>query len=335
MSFKAEQSKSVALDFNAWRIRLNELGGAREACFFVISFDAQKAYVWAHDEIPGHVYFSLPNGSRMPAYRDKKSDIRFVANYPSWDEYRKVFDQVQHELRLGNSYLLNLCFPTKLDTNLSLCDFMIHAKAPYKLMLEAEFCSFSPESFVCTRRNQLYSYPMKGTISAEQPDAEALLLNSEKELREHATIVDLLRNDLSRICSDVSVPRYRYVEQLQTARGIILQTSSEIRGELSPSWRSQLGNMLAALLPAGSITGAPKRRTLEIIEEVEPYARDFYTGVFGYFDGESLESAVSIRFIEDCKEGLVYKSGGGITSMSDAHEEYEELKQKVYVPFTS
>lgn len=335
MSFKGDSTRAESLDFNAWRARLNELGGLRRACFFVISFDAQKAHVWAHDEIPEHVYFSLPNGSRMPAYREKKSDIRFVAQFPSWDEYRKAFEQVQYELQLGNSYLLNLCFPTKLATNLDLRDFMLHAKAPYKLMLEGEFCSFSPESFVCTRRNQLYTYPMKGTISAELPDAEALLLHSEKELREHATIVDLLRNDLSRICSDVSVARYRYLEALETARGIILQSSSEICGELAPSWRAQLGDMLAALLPAGSISGAPKRRTLEIIEAVEPYARDFYTGIFGYFDGESLESAVSIRFVEVCADGLVYKSGGGITSQSDARDEYEELKQKVYVPFTS
>jgi len=335
MSSKRYHTRRIALDLIDWRARLNELGRSRRACLFVISFDAQKAYVWPQDEIPDYVYYSLSNGCRMPAYQAIKKNICFVAQHSSWSEYRKAFEQVQRELQLGNSYLINLCFPTKLDTNLTLRDFMIHAKAPFKLLLEGEFCSFSPEPFICTRRNYLYTYPMKGTISAEIANAEHILLHSEKELREHATIVDLLRNDLSRICSDVSVTRYRYIEELETARGNILQSSSEIRGELAPSWPDHLGDILAALLPAGSISGAPKRRSLEIIEEVEPYARGFYSGVFGFFDGESLESAVTIRFVEAQADGLVYKSGGGITSQSNVHDEYEELKEKVYVPFTS
>lgn len=86
------------------------------------------------------------------------------------------------------------------------------------------------------------------------------------------------------------------------------------------------------MLPAGSVTGAPKRETIKIIEEVEQYDRGWYTGVFGIFDGKQLDSAVMIRFIERDSEGLIYKSGGGITFMSDPAKEYEELIAKVYVP---
>ena len=87
------------------------------------------------------------------------------------------------------------------------------------------------------------------------------------------------------------------------------------------------------LLPAGSITGAPKKKTMEIIAEAETYERGFYTGVMGYFDGNSLDSAVMIRFLEQQADGsLIFKSGGGITSQSDLTSEYNEMKQKVYVP---
>ena len=92
--------------------------------------------------------------------------------------------------------------------------------------------------------------------------------------------------------------------------------------------------MLLAMLPAGSVSGAPKRKTLEIIREAEGYHRGFYTGVMGLFDGKNIDSGVMIRFVEQTPQGLVYKSGGGITSQSNCEEEYNELIDKIYVPFT-
>ena len=85
-------------------------------------------------------------------------------------------------------------------------------------------------------------------------------------------------------------------------------------------------------MPAGSISGAPKEKTVQIIQQAENQPRGYYTGVFGIFDGESLQSAVAIRFIEQTDNGLVFRSGGGITVQSDVQEEYRELIQKVYVP---
>lgn len=108
--------------------------------------------------------------------------------------------------------------------------------------------------------------------------------------------------------------------------------SSEIRGRLPEDYRSRLGELFFCMLPAGSITGAPKKKTVEIIREAETYHRGFYTGVMGYFDGDNLDSAVLIRFLEQTEQGMVYKSGGGITFKSDVRSEYEEMKQKVYVP---
>ena len=122
------------------------------------------------------------------------------------------------------------------------------------------------------------------------------------------------------------------MEEIRTELGAILQTSSEICGELTENWQAQIGTILAKLLPAGSISGAPKEKTVQIIQQAENQPRGYYTGVFGIFDGESLQSAVAIRFIEQTDNGLVFRSGGGITVQSDVQEEYRELIQKVYVP---
>jgi para-aminobenzoate synthetase component 1 len=86
-------------------------------------------------------------------------------------------------------------------------------------------------------------------------------------------------------------------------------------------------------LPAGSISGAPKPKTLEIIKKIEDYERGFYTGICGYFDGNALDTGVMIRFIEQEGDQLFFKSGGGITSFSDAKTEYQEMIDKIYLPF--
>jgi para-aminobenzoate synthetase component 1 len=144
--------------------------------------------------------------------------------------------------------------------------------------------------------------------------------------------VDLIRNDLSLVAENVEVKRYRYIDKLKTNKHDLLQVSSEISGRLTQNYLERLGDILFSLLPAGSISGAPKPKTLEIIENAEGYERGFYTGICGWFDGENLDSAVMIRFIEQKGDKLFFKSGGGITAQSDLQKEYEELIQKVYVP---
>ena len=219
------------------------------------------------------------------------------------------------------------------------------------------FVCFSPETFVKIKGGRIYSYPMKGTLDASLPNAEKLLMEDRKEAAEHATIVDLIRNDLSRVAEDVRVDKYRYVDVLHTNKGDILQTSSEISGRLPEDYPHHLGEILDAQLPAGSITGAPKDKTMQIIHEAEGYDRGFYTGIMGIYDQGELNSAVMIRFIEEetspvdfeadgeknfkANEGkkpkesrkLYFKAGGGITSKSDCRREYEEVIQKIYLPF--
>ena len=209
------------------------------------------------------------------------------------------------------------------------------------------FVCFSPETFVRIKGGRIYSYPMKGTLDASLPNAEKLLMEDQKEAAEHATIVDLIRNDLSRVAEDVRVDKYRYVDVLHTNKGDILQTSSEISGRLPEDYPHHLGEILDAQLPAGSITGAPKDKTMKIIQEAEGYDRGFYTGIMGIYDQGELNSAVMIRFIEEEEvfpsktenrmnyeaiRKLYFKAGGGITSKSDCRKEYEEVIQKIYLP---
>ena len=130
----------------------------------------------------------------------------------------------------------------------------------------------------------------------------------------------------------MEVDRYRYLDEVPTHRGRLLQVSSEISGRLPAGYAEHLGDMLFGMLPAGSISGAPKRKTVEIIREAETYERGFYTGVMGYFDGETLDSAVMIRFLEQDGDRFIFKSGGGITFQSRARDEYEEMISKIYVP---
>ena len=118
----------------------------------------------------------------------------------------------------------------------------------------------------------------------------------------------------------------------QTGIELNSMTNSKISGNIRSKYKYNLGDLIDAITPAGSVSGAPKKRTCEIIEEIENYERGFYTGVCGYFDGLNVDSAVMIRFIEKQGDKLFYKSGGGITAKSVLEDEYNELNQKIYVP---
>ncbi len=206
------------------------------------------------------------------------------------------------------------------------------AKAKYKILLQDQFLCFSPEIFIQIRKGIISSFPMKGTIDASLPDAEKLLLENEKELAEHFTIVDLIRNDLSMVARQVRVKRFRYIERLTTNNKHLLQTSSEITGILPDQWKSSLGDIVFSMLPAGSVSGAPKKKTCEMIRLAEGKERGFYTGIAGIFDGNTFDSCVLIRFIEHNDGKYYYRAGGGITTQSNCESEFAELMDKIYVP---
>jgi para-aminobenzoate synthetase component 1 len=285
------------------------------------------------------IYFSFPSFALLPKKPQKKTLL--LKKYPiSFEKYQKAFNEVIEEIKKGNTYLLNLTFPTKIETNWDLLEIFYFAKAPFKLYFKDKFVCFSPERFVKIENDKIYTYPMKGTIEAHIPNAKELILNNIKEMAEHTMVVDLLRNDLGIIGKNVKVNKFRFIDKIKAGDKKLLQVSSEIEANL-PNWQKNWLELILKLLPAGSISGTPKKKTVEIIKRVEGYNRGFYTGIFGITDEKTfLDSAVIIRYIEngiwimdnEKSKTFIYKSGGGITIDSNVKKEYEELINKVYIP---
>lgn len=263
----------------------------------------------------------------------KRNDILTITEKPDESEYKRSYDTVMSGLMRGDTYLINLTTVTGVKTPLTFEQIALHSGSPYVLAVPDMFVCFSPERFVKIENGIITSCPMKGTIDAAIPDARSKILEDYKESCEHNTITDLIRNDIGAVSDRVWVERFRYTDKIKTDRGEIIQVSSEIKGEVMDRYLSRPGDLIFTLLPAGSVSGAPKASTIKLISGAEKGRRGFYTGVFGYFDGKSLDSAVLIRFIEKGEDGsLYYRSGGGITVNSSWDEEYNEVLKKVYLP---
>ncbi len=309
---------------------MNEYYALGEPYLFVLDYEKTEGICILTKDIPDDlVKFSLDSKSNELC---PPVSLQFSFNSISFTDYQLKFEQALNQINLGNSYLCNLTQPSSLQINLNLEEIYKYSKALYKLYIKDFFVVFSPETFVEIIDGEIYTHPMKGTISADKEENKEILLNDEKEDAEHNTIVDLLRNDLSIVANMVRVNKFKYLQKIETNRGSIWQMSSEIRGIVKSEYKNHPGSLFDKILPAGSVTGAPKDKTVSILHEIENYDRGFYTGVFGYCDGKNIKSAVMIRFIEQTENGLIYKSGGGITSLSKPEQEYQELIQKVYVP---
>lgn len=308
--------------------QMNKLGADKVPFFFMIDFLKEHGEVIPLADLLDDIQFSMHAEKQEISHKD----FLFAKHPISYEDYQKQFKVVHDNLMFGNSYLTNLTCATPIKTNLSIEEIYKLTQAKYKLNYKNQFVCFSPEIFVQIKNGKISSYPMKGTIDASIPHAKEIILNDEKEAAEHATIVDLIRNDLSLVSNNVTVTNYRFIDELITNDKTLLQVSSEIVGDLEDDFTSQIGTIFDKLLPAGSICGAPKKKTVEIILEAENYNRNFYTGVFGVFDGENVDSAVMIRFIEQENNQLIFKSGGGITAKSECESEFNEMIQKVYVP---
>jgi para-aminobenzoate synthetase component I len=316
---------------------VNEWANQKIPFLFLIDFELQKPMaIKLSDVNPNEILYDINGFTNAPSFVSDKSNQDFFFEVDrsslSIEEYQKKFEQIFYHLNRGDSFLTNLTIKTKIETNRSLKELFYLSQARFKLWFDDQFLVFSPEIFIRIRDQKIFSFPMKGTIDASVPNAKEKILADEKELAEHVTIVDLIRNDLSTVASAVKVTRFRYVEEVKTYQKNLLQVSSEIQGDLSGDYLSHLGNILVALLPAGSVSGAPKKKTLEIIQKAEGEERGCYTGVFGYFDGHNLDSGVMIRYIEKIDQGLFFRSGGGITTQSKMETEYQEAIDKIYAP---
>jgi para-aminobenzoate synthetase component 1 len=321
------------MDITEFKTTINNWGQNRVPFLFAIDFEMKRPLAFKLEGMKSEgILYQVNDNTNSNDSIHKSKLVQFEKHPISFSDYNSKFEKVKYHLSYGDTFLTNLTIKTEIRSKLNLRELFISSSAKYKLWKKDKFLVFSPETFIKINRKKISSFPMKGTIDAGLPSAADILLNDRKELSEHVTIVDLIRNDLSHVASNVHVKRFRYLEEIRTNSKNLLQASSEIVGDLPDDYAANIGDIVTRLLPAGSVSGAPKPKTLEIISDAEQEERGYYTGVFGLFDGANLDSAVMIRFIEQVGNRFYYRSGGGITSQSDPELEYEEAINKVYLP---
>ncbi|WP_243060609.1 aminodeoxychorismate synthase component I [Nocardioides sp. SR21] len=280
-----------------------------------------RSLTFSGEASPQKVRFPRPTGETAPA------------------DYAQGFARVQEHLHAGNSYEVNLTYRTEATSDLAPLDAYLRLReinpAPYAGFLQhhdAWLLSSSPERFaLVTADRTLETKPIKGTTprgsTPEDDEAQRTLLAEDPKFRaENLMIVDLLRNDLSMVCEPgtVEVPHLMDVESYESVHQLV----STVRGHLRPDVTTM--QALRALFPAGSMTGAPKLRTMQVIDEVEESPRGPYAGAFGWIcaDGRA-DLGVVIRSLTTAGDGrYLLGTGGGITVRSEVQDEYAESRWK-------
>lgn len=313
--------------------KMNRLSAEGKPFLFITDFIGKNVEILTPKEIQTKGLLIDFEGFKTEYSQDTKTEnFKFESLPESVEDYKTGFENVQQHIRKGNSYLANYTRKTEIKTTFSLEEVFKISKAKYKLYYPEKFLFFSPETFIQIIDNKIFTHPMKGTADASEENALENLRSNIKEKAEHYTVVDLLRNDLSMVADDVQVDEFQRIDLIKTNRKNLYAMSSKISGSLKAEFRGKIGCIIKQLLPAGSILGAPKKKTELIIRESEGYERGYYTGICGWYDGRNLDSCVMIRFIEKENDRLFFRSGGGITHMSKLEEEYQEMKNKIYVP---
>jgi len=290
------------------------------------------------DHRPGRIQGDVPNPLAKAGKDDVKTahveDAVFQITEP---EYGDKFRRVQDYLAAGHSYQVN--FTDRVTGTFSGSPMALYRglldgqPVPYAAFIDCgayQILSLSPELFYRTENGSITVRPMKGTWrrgASLEDDEQAVqkLQNDDKNRAEHVMIVDLLRNDIGKICQmgTVHVRQLMRVESYRTLHQMTSTITGTLAGDKSPS------QVFSSLFPSGSITGAPKHRTMQIIQELEQQARDVYTGAIGWFgpDGNACFN-VAIRTLLTRKQQFTLGVGGGITAYSDAAGEYAECKLK-------
>ncbi len=251
--------------------------------------------------------------------------------------YKQAFDRVQRYIAAGDCYQVNLAqrfaAPATGDAWLGYQALRRLNPAPYSAYLNhpgVQILSSSPERFLSVRQGQVETRPIKGTRPrGASPAADAALarelLSSAKDRAENLMIVDLLRNDLGKVCAagSVTVPKLFEVESFASVHHLV----STVSGRLAAA--GDAIGLLRACFPGGSITGAPKLRAMQIIEELEPHRRGVYCGAIGWlgFNGD-MDCNIAIRTLVNSGDSLRFWAGGGLVADSNADAEYRECLDK-------
>ncbi len=289
--------------------------------FFKIKFMEKKKFIK-----------SLLDKSYKLRFCNKKIfEIENLCSNMSVSKYISSIEKIKNYIKEGHVYQINFSHRFEIKGEFQPYDIFLKIKkvnpAPYSAYFNCGdfiLISNSPELFLKKNGNKIITKPMKGTrkrVKSRNKEIENDLLTSEKDRAELIMIVDLERNDLGKICEygTVKVKKLINLEKYKT----VYQTTSIIEGKLRENINFE--DIIKATFPGGSITGAPKKRAMEIIEELEPTKRNFYTGSFGYFGfNGNLQLNILIRSLVIKNNMIYYPVGGGIVWDSIPEKEYEE-----------
>ncbi|MFT4032788.1 MAG: aminodeoxychorismate synthase component I [Siphonobacter sp.] len=296
---------------------LNEYG---RPCLFILDFELQQPLIWPLDQAPhDSVWYDLHGKTNLIQTKIPSSSFYFQKYPISLEAFEQKFNYVHQQLLAGNPFLANLTARTLVDTNLTFQEIFLRSQAKYKLWVSKPnqaFVCFSPETFVRIVDNQIFCQPMKGTIDADLPNAYEQVLADQKE--EHATIVDLIRNDLAQVITGRWVERFRYIDRIPTNNKTLLQVSSKIKGRLPQNWQEELGTLLLTLFRRDRLRGLLNQRLSKLFNRLRMSHWVIIPEFVGIFDGNTLDSGVMIRFLERTPEGIFFRSGARITFLSDA-----------------
>jgi para-aminobenzoate synthetase component 1 len=271
----------------------------------------------------------FPAEAAHPAALPRPAAAPYRTNFTR-DAYRQAVLRAKDYIAAGDIYQVNLSQRFQCDVVATPVEVYLALRAanpaPYCAYLdtgEAQILSSSPECFLKINDRQVITRPIKGTRPRSADPAE--LLASPKDNAELLMIVDLERNDLGRVCEfgSVHVPELARVESYATVHHLVATVAGQLRSDVSHL------DCVRACFPGGSITGAPKIRAMEIIDQLEPHARGVYTGAIGYFapDGTS-QFNIAIRTVVQQQSRLTFHAGGGIVADSDPDAEYDETLAK-------
>ena len=269
--------------------------------------------------------------------KTKKSALNKIIDVPDIKYYNQIIAKIKNYLKSGEVYQINYTQPISLeligkefDLYLSLLKTANPSYSAYLNLNSKTYLSMSPENFFTKINNKISSYPIKGTrmrsnIDSEDVDLKIELMNSEKDKAEHLMIVDLIRNDLGKICQygSIKVNDLFHVKSFNTVHHMVSDINGTLKDNISET------NIFEALFPGGSITGAPKQRAIEIIDQIENYSRGIYTGAMGIIsnNGDMIFN-IAIRTLTLENQKAEYPVGGGVVWDSTAKGEREEAIQK-------
>jgi para-aminobenzoate synthetase component 1 len=285
-------------------------------------------------KLEGRYKFSEQNGAKQISEKDRfflKSEIK-----QDFDtcHYLKKIEKTIHYIKNGDIFQANITerFSAKYEGDPIFLYESLRVNTPNPFFAYLDFenpiISTSPERFFKISDGKIFANPIKGTVRClkDGKDQRQFLETSEKNRAENIMIVDLMRNDLGRVCIQGTVEVISLCEILKF--NLLYHLESIIMGRLKGDLK--ISQILKATFPGGSITGAPKIRAMNIIEELENYCRGVYTGAIGFFGTYGyVDLSIAIRVIYFDKDRLYFHAGGGIVVESEPEKEFQELMLKI------